>query len=79
MESRSGAESVKPIIWTHHAVEAVFERKIDPAWVEAAVLEPDWTSPDPHDPEIERSYRVTAGHGGRILRFRSSRLSTMSG
>jgi hypothetical protein len=47
---------------------AAAERAIDAAWIERTVLAPDWVSPDPSDPKVERRYRAIAEHGERVLR-----------
>ncbi len=53
---------------TVHALEMIEERKIDPAWVEATVLVADWTTPDPRDHSLTRSYRMIDAADGRVLR-----------
>ncbi len=50
-----------------HAARRAAERGIAPAWIEATIQAPDWTTPDP-DPTLTRSYRVIPERGGRILR-----------
>jgi hypothetical protein len=58
----------KPLVLTGHALERLRSRHIETGWVEEAVRSPDWTEPDPNDPEIERRFKAVHGFGGRILR-----------
>jgi hypothetical protein len=51
-----------------HAEEMLEERGIAVAWVQEAVLYPDWSEPDPRDPALTRSFRVIPDAGGRVLR-----------
>ena len=37
-------------------------------WTEAAARRPDWSEPDPDDPEVERRYGAIAERDGRVLR-----------
>lgn len=53
---------------TAHAEFAAAERGIESGWIERTVLEPEWASADPADPEVERRYRAIPEHGGRVLR-----------
>lgn len=53
---------------TKHAAEAMETRSIPLPWVEATLVEPDWTDTDPRHPECCRSFKVIADFGGRILR-----------
>ena len=50
-----------------HAEPQVLRRRIDLAWVAAAISAPDWTTPDP-DPALMRSFKAISGFGGRVLR-----------
>ncbi len=50
-----------------HVVTAMHRRGLLLDWIEAAILAPDWTAPDP-DPVLTRSYKASAAHGGRVLR-----------
>jgi hypothetical protein len=59
---------VKLLKLTVHAEVAATERGIDPAWIERTVSAPEWISPDPADPGVERRYRVIPEFGGRVLR-----------
>jgi hypothetical protein len=56
------------IILTKHAQEAVDVRKIEPAWIEAALRAPDFVETDPRRPERKRSHKAIAEFGGRVLR-----------
>lgn len=58
----------KPLVLTAHARERLRSRRIETEWVEEAVLAPDWTEPDPNDPQIERRFKAVHGFGGRTLR-----------
>jgi len=58
----------KPLHLTVHAEDAVAERELQFEWIARAVHDPEWTSPDPRRPDIERRYRVIPEHGGRVLR-----------
>ena len=44
------------------------ERQIDRAWVEATILQPDTTEPDPKHPERVRAFRAVRERDGRVLR-----------
>jgi hypothetical protein len=50
-----------------HTETRAIERKIERAWIDATVLTPDWTAPDP-DPTLTRSFRAIAEFGNRVLR-----------
>ena len=55
-----------PFQLTSHAEAAALKRKIDRAWIERALAEPEWTERDPEKPGVmhafvrieERNYRV---------------------
>jgi hypothetical protein len=53
--------------FTVHAENMLAERNIDRHWVEAALVEPDWTEPD-LNPDRKRAFRAIAQAGGKILR-----------
>jgi Domain of unknown function (DUF4258) len=53
---------------TKHAQEAVGIRKIALAWIEATVNSPDLVEADPRHPDRQRSYKMIADYGGRVLR-----------
>jgi hypothetical protein len=59
---------VKKLRLTAHAEFAAAERGIEAAWIERAAREPDWTSPDPQHPEVERRFRAIPEFGNRVLR-----------
>jgi len=59
--------SLPELKFTSHALIAVAERKIDRAWVEAALSAPDWTVSD-RKPGRMRAFRAVPERGGRILR-----------
>jgi hypothetical protein len=53
---------------TKHAREAIDARKLDCAWIEAALHAPDFVDADPRHPERTRSFKAIAQCGGRVLR-----------
>lgn len=53
---------------TQHARKVMEERKIDPAWLESTLSEPEWNLPDPQDETVERFYRHIPENGNRVLR-----------
>ncbi len=53
---------------TTHAKERQADSSLELAWIEAAVLRPDWTIADPRRPGVTRSFKRIAERGGRILR-----------
>jgi Domain of unknown function (DUF4258) len=53
------------IRYSLHAEEAMAERGIDRAWIEAAIAEPDRTEPDPRGGRT-RSYRAIPEFDGRV-------------
>jgi hypothetical protein len=59
---------MKPIIFTQHARDAIRDRELDPAWVEATAREPEWTTPDPDRADVERRFRRIPEAEGRVLR-----------
>lgn len=44
------------------------ERELEPAWVARVLSDPEWTEPDPNDPELTRAFAAVAERGGRLLR-----------
>ena len=58
---------MKPMRYTLEATLRQAGRNLDPAWIEAAVRSPDWTTPDPEPPK-ERRYRAIPELGGKVLR-----------
>lgn len=59
---------IKPLRYSQHAETVMRERKLDPAWVEAAVHAPHWRAQDPAGAGVERRYRAIAAIDGRVLR-----------
>ena len=53
---------------TSHAAVAALKRKIDPAWIERALVEPDWTEPDPAKPGVMHAFLRIAARNDRVLR-----------
>lgn len=60
--------ALKPLRFTGHAKDAIFERILDPEWVELAARKPHWRVADPRGGGIERRYRVFQEADGRVLR-----------
>jgi hypothetical protein len=56
------------ILLSKHAREAIDVRKIDFAWIAAAVHTPDFIDTDPRHSERTRSFKAIAEFGGRVLR-----------
>lgn len=59
---------MKRLILTQHAADSMIERELRTEWLDAAVRRPDWSEPDPDDPEVERRYRAIPERDGRVLR-----------
>jgi hypothetical protein len=57
---------------TKHAQEAIDKREIAMAWVERAIVAPDFARADPRRPAVNRSYKSISEAGGRILRVAHS-------
>ncbi len=53
---------------TSHAEAAALKRKIDLAWIERALAEPDWTEPDPAKPGVMHAFLRIAERNHRVLR-----------
>ena len=58
----------KPLLFTRHSEDAVFERQLELAWIEQTAREPQWSAPDPRRPGVERRFRIIPEFGDRILR-----------
>ena len=59
---------VKPLRYSLHAQTVMRERKLDSAWIEATVREPEWRTEDPAGTGVERRYRSIDTLDGRVLR-----------
>ena len=59
---------MKPILFTDHALDSIRDRKLDRAWAEATIRDPEWTAPDTHRPGVERRFRRIPEAEGRVLR-----------
>jgi hypothetical protein len=57
-----------PLILTKHLMIRLAERNIPLAWVERVAASPDWTEPDPRDPEVTRAFGRIKQAGGKVLR-----------
>ena len=57
-----------PLVLTKHLLTRLAERKIPLAWVERVAASPDWTEPDPRDPEVTRGFGQIKEAGGKVLR-----------
>ena len=53
---------------TQHAQKVLAERGIDIEWMEQTLNGPQWTEPDPGDPQVTRYFRVIPEFDGRVLR-----------
>ena len=53
---------------TRHAEAVVLKRKIDMAWIERALVEPDWTERDPAQPAVMHAFLHIAERNHRVLR-----------
>ena len=58
----------KPLQFTKHAQDAIFERELDLSWIERTARNPEWTEPDPNRPGVERRFCIIPEFGSRILR-----------
>lgn len=53
---------------TLHAQQWIARRGLDVRWVEATVMRPDYSAPNPSDTTLTRSWRAIPEFGGRMLR-----------
>ena len=53
---------------SQHAMVRLRERKIDFAWLEKAITQPERTEPDSDDPALEHRLAAIAEKGYRVLR-----------
>jgi hypothetical protein len=53
---------------TQHALIRLRERKIETAWLEQAITQPERTEPDEDDPGMEHRLAAIAERGYRVLR-----------
>ena len=53
---------------TSHAEAAALKRKIDLAWIERALAEPDWVQRDPAKPGVMHAFARVAERDDRVLR-----------
>lgn len=53
---------------TRHASDGLQHRDISMAWLESALLSPDWTEADHIDPSLEHRLKVIPDFGNRVLR-----------
>jgi len=58
----------KKVTFTHHAEDAIREREIDPDWIMRTALDPEWRTPDPYRPGVERRFRSIPEFNNRVLR-----------
>jgi Domain of unknown function (DUF4258) len=56
------------IRYTKHAMDRIREWRLDRAWVERAVAQPDRAIPDPRRLAVTLSFKAVPERGGRILR-----------
>jgi hypothetical protein len=57
-----------PLVFTIHASRRLLQRGIPKTWVEATITAPDWTVPDPVNPQLTRAFKRLPEAGGRVLR-----------
>ncbi len=55
-------------VLSQHAEARLAERKIDVAWLEQVITNPQRTEPDPDDPALEHRLASIAERGYRVLR-----------
>jgi hypothetical protein len=53
---------------SQHALTRLQERKIESAWLEQVISQPDKTEPDLDDPAVEHRLAAIAERGYRVLR-----------
>ena len=53
---------------TSHAAAAALKRKIDMAWIELALAEPEWAQADPKKPGVMHAFLRIAERNHRVLR-----------
>jgi len=53
---------------TSHAAAAALKRKIDQAWIQRALAEPEWTEHDPAKPGVMHAFLRIAERNDRVLR-----------
>ena len=58
----------KPLVFTKHAEDALFERALDRSWIEHTVRNPEWITADPGRPGIQRLFRTIPQNEHRVLR-----------
>ena len=58
----------KTLVLTAHARVRLRSRQLNVEWVEDTARAPDWTEPEPDEPNVERRFRAIEQFGGRILR-----------
>ena len=57
-----------PFELTSHAEAAALKRKIDWAWIERALAEPEWREPDHSKPGVMHAFLRIAERNYRVLR-----------
>lgn len=53
---------------TNHAAAAALKRKIELAWIDRALAEPEWTQADPAKPGVMYAFVRIAERNHRVLR-----------
>ena len=56
------------LILTRHARDRMALYGIKEAWIEATILQPEHTTPNPRDPTLTRSWRRIPELGGQAIR-----------
>lgn len=55
-------------VLSQHGQTRMVERKIELAWLERAIANPQRIEPDPHDPSLEHRLAAIPESGNRVLR-----------
>jgi hypothetical protein len=66
---------LKPIVFSQHAEIVAEERRLEREWIERAVRQPEWRSPDT-DPTAERRFITLPQRDNRILRVACAETDT---
>lgn len=64
----TAAGAAAPVIYTKHAIERLEQRRIEKAWVERVLDNPDWVEPDPKNEKVRRAYGRVEEANRMILR-----------
>ena len=56
------------IVFSKHAEDMLAERRIERAWVDQTIYDPEIVETDPRRPDVKRAFRRIAERGNRFLR-----------